>query len=178
MWRSMLMVVMDKLNSSGWVPVLAADFTSRESRADHSAASGTSGGGKSNTSSVSPELFQECTWVVFLRNITLLAINKKTTWQITFSSLYTTLLCDDWQSQSAKVLTQPWEWTGSDDSNNSPQPMCEYQMRFVDLDKPFKIHSKGKLTSRNLHIYRLWGFMELSSFMLSWQGPKTFADWD
>ena len=55
------MVVMDKLNGSGWVPVLAADFTSRESRADHSAASGTSGGGKSNTSTVSPELFQECT---------------------------------------------------------------------------------------------------------------------
>ena len=42
--RSMLMVVMDKLSTSGWVPIFSADFTTRESRADHLAASGSSGG--------------------------------------------------------------------------------------------------------------------------------------
>ena len=78
------MVVLDKLNGSGWVPVLAADFTSRESRADHSVASGTSGGGKSNTSSVSPELLQAFVSIAFMQSINLLAINKSTTWRGSF----------------------------------------------------------------------------------------------
>ena len=37
---------------------------------------------------------------------------------------------DEYQTQSAKVLTLLWELAHQDDSNDTPQPICEYQVDF------------------------------------------------
>ena len=37
---------------------------------------------------------------------------------------------DECQTQSAWVLALPWERTHQDDSNDTPQPICEFQVNF------------------------------------------------
>ena len=48
----------------------------------------------------------------------------------TFYTVHNSPIYDECQTQSAWVLTLPWKRAHQDNSNDTPQPICEFQVGF------------------------------------------------
>ena len=67
---------------------------------------------------------------------------RKFTQLLSFSSTHNSPIYNECQTKSAKVLVLPWKRAHQDNSNDTPQPICEFQVSFpwlrirINQDKP------------------------------------------